>query len=104
MADITVTPANVLPGTNAGIDSGIAGEAIAAGKTIYLNATTNRWMLSDNNGTGTRQVHGIALNAASAVSRLLSRSLATSLSARRSLPARTIGLAALLAASALAQT
>jgi len=65
MADITVTPANVLPGSNAGIDSGIAGETIAAGKTVYLNTTTNRWMLSDNNGTGTRQVNGIALNAAS---------------------------------------
>ncbi|MGZ2429589.1 hypothetical protein [Rhizobium redzepovicii] len=65
MTDISVTPANVLPGSNAGIDSGIAGETIAAGKTVYLNTTTNRWMLSDNNGTGTRQVNGIALNAAS---------------------------------------
>jgi hypothetical protein len=66
MTDLTITPANVLPTSTSGIDYGFAGETIAAGKTVYLNATTNRWMLSDNNGTGTRQVHGIALNGASA--------------------------------------
>lgn len=64
MTDLAITATSVLPGSNAVKDSGIAGEAIAAGKAIFLNTTTNRWMLSDNNGTGTRIVNGIALNAA----------------------------------------
>lgn len=66
MADYTVVSTSVLPGANAVKDSGIAGEAIVAGKAIYLDATTNRWFLSDNNATGKRAVNGIALNAASA--------------------------------------
>jgi len=66
MADISVTPSTVIAGSNATRDIGIAGETIVAGKAVFLNASTNRWMLSDNNGTGTRQVSGIALNGASA--------------------------------------
>lgn len=66
MADLTITATSVLPGTNATKDSGIAGEAIVAGKAIYLDATTNHWFLSDNNATGKRVVNGIALNGASA--------------------------------------
>lgn len=65
MADISVTPGNVIAGSNATRDIGTAGETIVAGKAIYLDAATSKWMLSDNNGTGTRQVHGIALNGAS---------------------------------------
>ncbi len=66
MADISVTPSTVIAGSNATRDIGIAGETIVAGKAVFLNVATNRWMLSDNNGTGTRQVNGIALNGASA--------------------------------------
>jgi len=65
MADLTITPANVVAGSNATRDIGTAGETIVAGKAVFLNAATNKWMLSDNNGTGTRQVKGIALNGAS---------------------------------------
>ncbi|MDW9600435.1 hypothetical protein GOA86_19010 [Sinorhizobium meliloti] len=65
MVDIVVTPGSVVPGTNSARDIGTAGETITAGQSIYLDATTNKWMKSDNNGTGTRQVHGIALNGAS---------------------------------------
>ncbi|NTF69382.1 hypothetical protein [Rhizobium rhizogenes] len=65
MADITITPANVVAGTNATRDIGTAGEAIIAGKAVYFDTAVNKWKLSDNNGTGTRQVHGIALNGAS---------------------------------------
>ncbi|NTG85860.1 hypothetical protein G6L15_06825 [Agrobacterium rhizogenes] len=65
MADITITPANVVAGTNAVRDIGTAGETIAAGKVVYLDAAINKWKLSDNNATGTRTVHGIALNGAS---------------------------------------
>jgi len=66
VVDITVTPSAVVAGSNATRDTGIAGETITAGKAVFLNAATNRWMLSDNNGTGTREVKGIALNGASA--------------------------------------
>lgn len=66
MADISVTPGNVVAGSNATRDTGTAGETITAGKAVFLNTATNRWMLSDNNGTGTRTVRGIALNGASA--------------------------------------
>ncbi len=65
MADLTITPGAVVASSNATRDIGTAGETIVAGKAIFLNAATNKWMLSDNNGTGTRQVHGIALNGAS---------------------------------------
>ncbi|WP_455918849.1 hypothetical protein [Ensifer canadensis] len=65
MADLTITAANVVANSNATRDIGTAGETIVAGKPIFLNAATSKWMLSDNNGTGTRQVHGIALNGAS---------------------------------------
>ncbi|MXN45918.1 hypothetical protein GR138_12010 [Shinella kummerowiae] len=65
MADLTITAASVVAGTNSTRDHGTAGETIAAGKAVFLEPTTNKWMLSDNNGTGTRTVNGIALNGAS---------------------------------------
>lgn len=66
MTDLVITAANVVAGSNATRDTGTAGETITAGKAVFLNVATNRWMLSDNNGTGTRTVKGIALNGASA--------------------------------------
>lgn len=67
MTDIVITPANVLPASNAERDQGIAGETITAGKAIYLAATTNRWMLADSNSATAeaRQAKAIALNGAS---------------------------------------
>ncbi|RDL51805.1 hypothetical protein BLJAPNOD_02946 [Ensifer sp. M14] len=65
MADLVLTASAIIAGSNATRDIGTAGETIVAGKAIYLDAATSKWMLSDNNGTGTRQVHGIALNGAS---------------------------------------
>ncbi|MGH0328775.1 hypothetical protein [Sinorhizobium meliloti] len=65
MADLSINSANVVGGTNSTRDIGTAGETITAGQPIYLDATTNKWMKSDNNGTGTRTVHGISLNGAS---------------------------------------
>ncbi|MDX0555542.1 hypothetical protein GOL37_27350 [Sinorhizobium medicae] len=65
MADLVITAASVVAGTNSTRDIGTAGATITAGQAIYLDAATNKWLLSDNNGTGTRQVHGIALNGAS---------------------------------------
>ncbi|RVH50702.1 hypothetical protein [Sinorhizobium meliloti] len=65
MADLSINSALVVGGTNSTRDTGTAGEAITAGQSIYLDAATNKWMKSDNNGTGTRTVHGISLNGAS---------------------------------------
>lgn len=68
MADISITAANVVAGNDAAIVHGTAGEAITAGKAVYLSSTTNRWMLADSN-SGTpeaRRATGVALNGASA--------------------------------------
>lgn len=67
MADITITPANVIAGSTASIASGTAGETIAAGQAVYLSSTTKKWMLADSNSATSeaRQAKGIALNGAS---------------------------------------
>lgn len=66
MADISITAANVVAGESAARLDGKAGEAIAAGKAVYLNTTTGLWMLADSNSATAeaRQAKGIALNAA----------------------------------------
>ncbi|MGO7185295.1 hypothetical protein ACCT14_33055 [Rhizobium brockwellii] len=68
MTDIVITASAVLAASNAERDQGIAGEAITAGKAIYLAAATNRWMLADSNSAAVeaRQAKAIALNGASA--------------------------------------
>ncbi|MGY6251637.1 hypothetical protein ACXIUS_29615 [Bosea thiooxidans] len=67
MADITITPANVIAGSNASIASGTAGETITAGQAVYLSSTSKKWMLADSNSATAeaRQAKGIALNGAS---------------------------------------
>lgn len=66
MVDLTVTAASVLPGSNAAVVQGTAGEAIAAGKVVYQSSTTKKWMLADNDSaTAEAKVpQGIALNGA----------------------------------------
>jgi hypothetical protein len=66
MAAISITPANVVAGSNATRDSGTAGEAIAAGQAVYLASATNKWMLADTNSATAeaRVAKGIALNGA----------------------------------------
>lgn len=70
MADLTVTPASVLAGTNATITRGIAGATITAGQAVYLDeATTGEWLLADSDSAtvaarGSARF-GIALNGAS---------------------------------------
>lgn len=49
MTDLLVTAANVVPGTNAREEVGVAGETIAQGKAIYKSSTTGKWMLADSN-------------------------------------------------------
>lgn len=66
MAAISITAANVVAGSNATRDTGIAGEAITAGQAVYLAAATNRWMLADTNSATAeaRVAKGVALNGA----------------------------------------
>lgn len=63
--DLTITAANVAKGSDATLENGTAGATITAGQPVYLDTTDNKLKLSDNNGTGTRTVRGIALHAAS---------------------------------------
>jgi hypothetical protein len=68
MADLTITAANVVAGSGASVASGIAGEALAAGKAVYLSSTSGKWMLADSNSATVeaRKAIGIALNGAAA--------------------------------------
>lgn len=67
MADITITPANVLASSTANRASGTAGATITQGQAVYLDSTTNKWALADSNSANAdaRRVGGIALNGAS---------------------------------------
>ncbi len=65
MADLVVTATSVLKGANATLGSGIAGEALTAGKAVYLKASDSRYYLAQCDGTAEEStVAGIALHAA----------------------------------------
>lgn len=63
MADLTITAANVVPGSNAVLETGVAGEALTAGKAVYRSSTTHKWMLADSNSATAeaKTARGIAL-------------------------------------------
>lgn len=63
MADLTITAANVVAGSDATREVGMAGETIAAGKAVYRAAGTGLWMLADSNSATleARRAGGIAL-------------------------------------------
>lgn len=67
MADLSITAANVVASSSAKRKQGVAGETIAAGKSVYLNSTSKKWMLADSNsGTAEARISGgVALNGAS---------------------------------------
>ncbi|RZJ44953.1 MAG: hypothetical protein EON87_08700 [Brevundimonas sp.] len=67
MADITITAASVLAGENSNQKTGLAGEALTAGKVVYLDGATNTFKLADNNAAAAlRDAYGVALNGAAA--------------------------------------
>lgn len=67
MANLTITPAQVLAGADCDFYQGIAGEATTAGQACYLDDLTNRLRLADANASQeAAAVKGIALHAASA--------------------------------------
>lgn len=63
MADVSVTAANVQPGTS-GLNNGkVAGVAITAGQWVYLDSATGTLKLADSNASlATATVIGVALN------------------------------------------
>lgn len=68
MVDIVVTPASVLPGSNATVDHGTSGATITAGQVVYKDSADKKWKLADNDSATAeiREATGIALNGASA--------------------------------------
>lgn len=67
MADLTITAASVVPGTNARFKRGTAGESITQGQPVYLKASDSRYWLAQNDGTSAEaDAKGIATNAAAA--------------------------------------
>jgi hypothetical protein len=66
MTDLAITAANVVPGNDAKIVHGFAGEALAQGKQAYLDSTSKKWMLADSNSATAeaRAACGTVLNAA----------------------------------------
>ena len=66
MTDISVTATAVVAGSGANVSrSEVAGATITQGQAVYKDASTSKCKLSDANGSGTKAVYGIALNAAS---------------------------------------
>lgn len=66
MADLTITAASVLAADGSSSEYGVAGAAITAGQTAYLDSTTGRYQLADSNSAtvAARTPRGIALNGA----------------------------------------
>ena len=51
MAALTITAANVVPGANARLVEGTAGEAVAIGQSTYQKASDSRWYKADSNAS-----------------------------------------------------
>ena len=68
MADLTLTAASVLAGSNATTRLGTAGATITAGQVVYFDDTTNTFKLADTDSAtaAVRSPAGFALNGASA--------------------------------------
>jgi hypothetical protein len=66
MADLSITAANVVPGSDAVRESGTAGATVTAGQLVYLDTSDMKFKLADSNGASALRVpNGIALNGAS---------------------------------------
>lgn len=51
MADLSITAASVIAGTDATVLTGTAGEVITAGQSVYYNSTTSKWLKAQSDGT-----------------------------------------------------
>lgn len=65
-ADLTITPANLLPSSKARYLNGIAGAAITGGQPVTLSPTTGRYVLADADDSALLQVEGLAAHSAAA--------------------------------------
>lgn len=67
MTDISITAANVVAGSDAKTENGIAGETITAGQVVYKAAATGKYMKADSDSATAevRKARGIALNGGS---------------------------------------
>lgn len=66
MADVVITPANVIAQDGALIEHGTFGAAVTAGQVVYLNTTTRKWELADADALASANGVGIALNGGAA--------------------------------------
>lgn len=64
MADMVQTPASVAAGSGASYDSGLAGETIVAGNSLYRDPADSRMKLTDVNVAGKDICAGMAVNGA----------------------------------------
>ena len=69
MTALAITAANVVAGSDAVVEYGIAGVAVTAGQAVYLDeASTGKYLLADTNSAtaAARKARGVALNNAAA--------------------------------------
>lgn len=67
MADLSITAGNVVAGSNASKELGVAGATITAGQVVYKDSADGKFKLADANSAtvAARTAYGIALNGAS---------------------------------------
>ena len=66
MADISVTAANVIKGSNPVVKTVQAGVAVTAGQVVYQDTSDKKYKLADADAQATAVAAGIALNDAAA--------------------------------------
>lgn len=64
MADLSITAANVVQGSDAKVESGVAGETITAGMAVYLKSSDGRLWKAVATSAAEADAKGIALHAA----------------------------------------
>jgi hypothetical protein len=67
MTDLVITATSVVAGANAQKSTGLLGEAIIAGQTVYMDSTLRKFMRADSNSATVEARHAthIALNGGS---------------------------------------
>ncbi len=65
MADLVITPASVIPASDATTEQGTAGATITAGQVVYLDTADGKYKLADTDSATAlaRSPRGIALHA-----------------------------------------
>lgn len=64
MADLSITAASVIAGSDATTENGTLGATVTAGQVVYKDSADGLWKLADNNSAtaAVRVPQGIALN------------------------------------------